>query len=65
MIGMGRTVPFCWDVDVWIERDRVPAVLPEFVERYVGEIAQFEGGYRMCYLRGPAGIIVGLAQQLS
>jgi catechol 2,3-dioxygenase-like lactoylglutathione lyase family enzyme len=31
----------------------------------VGEIAQFEDSYRLCYLRGPAGIIVALAEQLS
>jgi predicted enzyme related to lactoylglutathione lyase len=31
----------------------------------VGEIAQFEDSYRLCYVRGPAGIIVALAEQLS
>jgi catechol 2,3-dioxygenase-like lactoylglutathione lyase family enzyme len=31
----------------------------------VGELAQYEDSYRLCYLRGPEGIIVGLAQQLS
>lgn len=31
----------------------------------VGEIARYEDSYRLCYLRGPAGIIVALAQQLS
>src|SRR3954465_3690142 len=31
----------------------------------VGEIAQYEDSYRLCYVRGPAGIIVALAQQLS
>ncbi|MEV4220548.1 VOC family protein [Nonomuraea sp. NPDC049725] len=31
----------------------------------VGEMAQFEDSYRLCYVRGPEGIIVGLAQQLS
>ncbi|WP_373047001.1 VOC family protein [Vulgatibacter sp.] len=30
----------------------------------VGEIAQYEDKYRLCYLRGPAGIIVALAEQL-
>ena len=29
----------------------------------VGEVAQFEG-YRLCYVRGPEGIIVALAEQL-
>jgi catechol 2,3-dioxygenase-like lactoylglutathione lyase family enzyme len=31
----------------------------------VGEVAQFEDSYRLCYVRGPEGIIVGLSQQLS
>ena len=31
----------------------------------VGEIAQYEDIYRLCFLRGPAGIIIGLAEQLS
>ncbi|MEV2238767.1 VOC family protein [Micromonospora sp. NPDC049891] len=31
----------------------------------VGELAQYEDSYRLCYLRGPEDIIVGLAQQLG
>ncbi len=31
----------------------------------VGELAQYEDKYRLCYLRGPEGIIVALAEQLS
>jgi len=31
----------------------------------VGEVAQYENMYRLCYLRGPEGIIVALAEQLS
>ena len=31
----------------------------------VGEIAQYEDLYRLCFMRGPEGIIVGLAEQLS
>jgi catechol 2,3-dioxygenase-like lactoylglutathione lyase family enzyme len=30
----------------------------------VGEIAQYEDFYRLCFLRGPEGIIIGLAEQL-
>jgi catechol 2,3-dioxygenase-like lactoylglutathione lyase family enzyme len=30
----------------------------------VGEIAQYEDSYRLCFLRGPEGIIIGLAEQL-
>ena len=31
----------------------------------VDEIAQYEDIYRLCYVRGPEGIIVGLAERLS
>jgi catechol 2,3-dioxygenase-like lactoylglutathione lyase family enzyme len=30
----------------------------------VGEVAQYEDKYKLCYLRGPAGIIVSLAEEL-
>lgn len=30
----------------------------------VGEVAQYEDSYLLCYVRGPAGIIVALAQEL-
>jgi catechol 2,3-dioxygenase-like lactoylglutathione lyase family enzyme len=31
----------------------------------VGEVAQYEDKYRLCYMRGPASIIVALAEELS
>ena len=31
----------------------------------VGEVTQYEDVYRLCYIRGPEGIIVALAQQLK
>jgi catechol 2,3-dioxygenase-like lactoylglutathione lyase family enzyme len=31
----------------------------------LGEIAQYESSFLLCYLRGPAGIIVGLAEQIG
>jgi catechol 2,3-dioxygenase-like lactoylglutathione lyase family enzyme len=31
----------------------------------VGELEQYEDSYRLCYVRGPEGIIVALAEQLS
>ena len=31
----------------------------------VGEIAQYEDFYRLCFLRGPEGIIIGLAERLG
>jgi catechol 2,3-dioxygenase-like lactoylglutathione lyase family enzyme len=31
----------------------------------VGEVAEYETIFRLCYLRGPAGIIVALAEQIG
>jgi catechol 2,3-dioxygenase-like lactoylglutathione lyase family enzyme len=31
----------------------------------VGEVAQYEDRYRLCYIRGPEGIMVGLAEPLG
>ena len=31
----------------------------------VGEVTDYEDKYRLCYMRGPAGIIVALAEELS
>jgi len=33
--------------------------------RLVGEVVQYENKYRLCYMRGPADIIVALAEELS
>jgi catechol 2,3-dioxygenase-like lactoylglutathione lyase family enzyme len=29
----------------------------------VGDVVQYENSYRLCYLRGPEGILIGLAQE--
>src|SRR6476659_6791811 len=31
----------------------------------VGELAQYEEEYRLCYIRGPEGILIGLAEQIG
>src|SRR5688572_21771751 len=31
----------------------------------VGKVAQYENTYRLCYIRGPEGILIGLAQELG
>ncbi len=33
--------------------------------KLVGEVVQYQGVYRLCYIRGPEGILIGLAQQLG
>jgi hypothetical protein len=30
----------------------------------IGEVVQYEDKYRLCYMRGPAGIIVALSEEL-
>ena len=31
----------------------------------VGEVIQYEDSYRLCYIRGPEGLLIGLAEQLK
>jgi predicted enzyme related to lactoylglutathione lyase len=31
----------------------------------VGELVQYEDTYRLCYIRGPEGILIGLAEPLD
>jgi len=31
----------------------------------VGEVVQYEDVYRLCYIRGPEGVLIGLAQQIG
>jgi predicted enzyme related to lactoylglutathione lyase len=31
----------------------------------VGEVVQYEQMYRLCYIRGPEGILIGLAEELG
>jgi catechol 2,3-dioxygenase-like lactoylglutathione lyase family enzyme len=45
--------------------DDVVARLRRHGGELVGEIAQYEDIYRVCFLRGPEGIIIGLAERLS
>ena len=44
--------------------DDVVARLRTHGAELIGEIVQYENMYRLCYLRGPEGIIVALAEQL-
>src|SRR3712207_3488829 len=45
--------------------DDVVARMRSHGAELVGEIAQYQDSYRLCFLRGPEGIIIGLAEQLS
>jgi catechol 2,3-dioxygenase-like lactoylglutathione lyase family enzyme len=45
--------------------DDVVARLRDHGAELVGEVVRYEDVYRLCYVRGPEGIIVGLAQELT
>jgi catechol 2,3-dioxygenase-like lactoylglutathione lyase family enzyme len=45
--------------------DDVVARLRGHGAELVGEVAQYEDKYRLCFIRGPEGIIVALAEQLG
>ena len=55
-----RSVMFAVD-DV----DAIVARLRAHGAELVGEVAQYQDSYRLCYVRGPAGVIVALAEQLT
>ncbi|HVO58191.1 MAG TPA: VOC family protein [Dongiaceae bacterium] len=45
--------------------DETVARLGKRGAKLVGEIVQYEDTYRLCYIRGPEGILLGLAQELG
>jgi predicted enzyme related to lactoylglutathione lyase len=47
------------DIDEMLER------LQERGAQLVGEVVQYKSAYRLCYIRGPEGLLIGLAQELS
>ena len=58
-LGMGRIMFAVDDIDEVIARlQRRGATL-------IGDVTQYEDMYRLCYLRGPEGVIIALAQELT
>jgi len=47
------------DLDETLER------LRKLGAQLVGEVVQFKDTYRLCYIRGPEGLLIGLAQELG
>lgn len=47
------------DIDETLERLRAHGA------QLVGERVQYKNVYRLCYLRGPEGLLIGLAQELN
>ena len=45
--------------------DETLARLGEHGAEVVDEVVDYEGVYRLCYIRGPEGILIGLAEQLG
>jgi catechol 2,3-dioxygenase-like lactoylglutathione lyase family enzyme len=58
-LGMHRVMFAVDDIEDVVARLRTHGA------ELVGELAQYEDKYRLCYVRGPEGIIVALAEQLS
>lgn len=46
------------DIDDTLERLRARGA------QLVGEVVQYEDSYRLCYIRGPEGLLIGLAEEL-
>jgi catechol 2,3-dioxygenase-like lactoylglutathione lyase family enzyme len=45
--------------------DDTLARLREHGAQLVDEVVQYEDAYRLCYVRGPEGILIGLAEQIG
>jgi len=58
-LGMRRIMFAVDDID-----DVVDRLLARGGE-LVGEVAQYGDSYRLCFLRGPEGIVIGIAEQLG
>ena len=58
-LGLHRVMFAVDDIDDAVARLRAHGA------ELLGEVAQYQDSDRLCYVRGPEGIIVGLAQQLS
>jgi catechol 2,3-dioxygenase-like lactoylglutathione lyase family enzyme len=45
--------------------DDTLARLRKLGAKVVGEVARYEDVYRLCYIRGPEGLLIGIAQELG
>ena len=45
--------------------DETVARLRKRGAQLVGEVVQYQDSYRLCYIRGPEGLLIGLAQELG
>ncbi|MBB3111324.1 catechol 2,3-dioxygenase-like lactoylglutathione lyase family enzyme [Paenibacillus phyllosphaerae] len=58
-LGYLRVMFAVEDIDEMVSR------LTKFGAQVVGEVVQYENSYRLCYIRGTEGILIGLAEQLG
>lgn len=58
-LGYQRVMFTVVDIDDMVSR------LTKYGAQLVGEVVQYENSYRLCYIRGIEGILIGLAEQLS
>jgi predicted enzyme related to lactoylglutathione lyase len=58
-LGYLRIMFAVGDIDDTLARPRTHGA------ELVGELAQYEDMYRLCYVRGPEGILIGLAEQIG
>ena len=58
-LGLRRIMFEVDDIDDTVDR------LLRFGAELVGEVVQYEQVYRLCYVRGPEGLVVGLAEKLT
>lgn len=58
-LGYLRVMFTVEDIDEMVSR------LIQHGAQLVGEVVQYEDSYRLCYIRGPEGLLVGLAEQLG
>ena len=45
--------------------DETLARLTKRGAQLVGDVVQYEDSYRLCYIRGPEGLLIGIAEQLG
>ena len=45
--------------------DDTLARLSKLGAQLVGDVVQYEESYRLCYIRGPEGVLIGLAEELK
>ena len=59
MLGYLRVMFTVDDIDATLARLRTRGA------QLVGEVVQYENTYRLCYIRSPEGLLIGLAEQLG